>query len=103
MSLHCIVACAGFAALVAMSDPARAAEVPATGAQADGGRATIRCVVGDRARLEDCVVLTEEPAGGGFGRMAFEASKKMRFRGPGARGGTVTIPMTFKAPVSRRR
>ena len=98
-----LVALAGSAGAqdVAPAGPASVAAAPAGSLQ--GGKATIRCIVADRARLEGCVVVSEEPVGGGFGQMALDASGEMRFRGPGAKGGTVVIPMTFKASKKVRQ
>jgi TonB family protein len=70
-------------------------ESPAVAAD-QGGKATIRCVVAKDARLDACTVLSETPAGAGFGEMALRMSKEMRFRGPGTVGGAVEIPITFK-------
>jgi protein TonB len=61
------------------------------------GKAVIRCTVVAKGKLDGCTVLSEDPPNGGFGDMALGASKEMRLDGPGAIGGTVTIPMTFNA------
>jgi len=63
-----------------------------------GGKATIRCVVAQHRKLDNCIVVSEEPPGAGFGEMALRMSKEMRFDGPV--GGTLTIPIAFKKPSS---
>ena len=69
--------------------------------QANEGKATIRCVIVARRKLDQCTVLSEEPLGAGFGEMALRMSKEMRSTAP--RGGALIIPIEFKKPAATRR
>ncbi|WP_365786074.1 energy transducer TonB [Phenylobacterium sp.] len=62
------------------------------------GQVVLICTVVANAKLDDCTVQSESPAGAGFGEKAIRASKEMRFRGPV--GARVKIPMTFRPPES---
>ena len=66
------------------------------------GRATIRCQVRLDGTVGDCVVVSEEPAGLGFGKAALEISQYFEMY-PGIRDGvpqesTVRIPIAFQLP-----
>ncbi|MDO9429719.1 MAG: energy transducer TonB, partial [Phenylobacterium sp.] len=67
-----------------------------------GGRASIRCRITLQGALADCSVLSEEPAGAGFGVAAIALSPQFLLK-PGIRDGkavesTLKIPIIFKAP-----
>jgi len=68
-----------------------------------GGKATIKCVVSLQGALRDCQVLSETPAGEGFGQAAIALTPQMLFR-PGMKdgrpieNGTVTLPIIFNQP-----
>ncbi len=70
------------------------------------GQATIRCQVTARGLLVDCVVDSEEPVGAGFGPAALSLAVhffKMRPKttdGASVAGGTIVIPIRFRAPAS---
>jgi hypothetical protein len=59
------------------------------------GFALIECAVDDEGWLEDCLIVTEEPMGQGFG----EAAMKMApgFRKPQDSGHRIQLPIDFKA------
>ena len=66
------------------------------------GRATISCYVRLDGMLRDCTVVSEEPAGYGFGAAAVELSRSFEMY-PGIRDGvpqesTVRIPIAFSLP-----
>lgn len=65
----------------------------------EGGKASISCTVTVQGTLRDCTVLSEEPAGAGFGGAAVILTKQFLMR-PGMRDGkpvesTVRIPINF--------
>lgn len=64
------------------------------------GRATVSCLASDAGALSECRVISEEPAGCGFGREALVASSRATLN-PNTRfevgeGGRVTFPVTFR-------
>lgn len=72
------------------------------------GRAEIECTATPTGHATDCVVLSEEPAGMGFGEATVRASRKFRVRPFSARGEPVTgqrvvIPMSWKLTGATRR
>ncbi len=67
-----------------------------------GGRAVIKCRVTLQGALADCTVLSEEPAGAGFGVAAIALGPQFLLK-PGIRDGkpvesAVKIPITFQTP-----
>ena len=67
------------------------------------GSATIACVVDAGGMLHDCQVLSEAPAGVGFGEAAVRMSVLFRMRpldkdGQKVDGGVVRIPIRFRLP-----
>lgn len=67
------------------------------------GRARISCTVTAEGRLTNCAVISEEPAGYGFGDAALRMSKgfKMKPTANGDRsfaGAKITVPFAFKLP-----
>lgn len=70
------------------------------------GKATIECKVAIDGSLSDCRVVSEEPAGYGFGEATVQAARTFRMRprtenGKPVGGAEVRIPLTWKlgAPV----
>ncbi len=64
------------------------------------GRAVIQCAITDEARLTDCVIISETPAGAGFGQASIRAASKFRMRpkpgsGTAQAGQRVTIPINW--------
>ncbi len=64
-----------------------------------GGKATISCKISTRGLLTDCVVVSESPAGAGFGAAAVAISSQFQMK-PEIRGGqpvesSVRIPINF--------
>jgi TonB family protein len=77
------------------------AEVYPTGAQRQGvsGKAQMACQVAADGRLHDCKVVSEAPAGAGFGDAALRLARYFQIR-PGSapaglEGGQVNIPVQF--------
>lgn len=67
------------------------------------GRTTLSCDVNAKGVLEHCVVLSESPAGLGFGPATLTLAKTFRMKpktvdGVPVDGGTVRIPMVYKLP-----
>jgi protein TonB len=65
------------------------------------GRAQIACSVTAAGRLQSCVVVSETPAGRGFGDAALKLSRAFQMRpqtedGRPVEGGRVNIPITFE-------
>jgi TonB family protein len=76
---------------------------PAAGAEQVDGRARVSCTVTAEGRLVDCAVISEEPAGYGFGDAALRTSKLFKMNpigrdGRPVAGAKVVIPMVFKPP-----
>jgi TonB family protein len=72
---------------------------------AHGGAAhvVIRCVVTSRGLVDKCELLSESPAGQGFGAAAIRLSREIKLRpvttaGQTVRGAQITIPITFTRP-----
>jgi TonB family protein len=66
------------------------------------GRVTISCAAGVDTRLADCTVLSEDPAGYGFGDAALRLAVEMRMA-PAIRNGLpvvaqVRVPLVFALP-----
>lgn len=73
--------------------------------QTNKGRAVISCIVDIAGVLRDCAVLSETPAGGGFGQAAMALTPQLMMR-PALRAGKpvhsfVSIPITFSNPPGR--
>jgi protein TonB len=71
-------------------------------AKEDGvtGRATISCTVTARGTLTGCSVVSESPAGAGFGQATIRAASRFRMRpqtvdGKPVEGGTVRVPLVW--------
>jgi len=67
------------------------------------GRATISCSVKANGTVTGCVVVSESPEGYGFGDAAIKLSSRFRMKpkrvdGSPVEGGTVRIPIVFRAP-----
>jgi protein TonB len=72
-------------------------------AREDGvsGRASMRCTVTARGTLTGCRVLSESPAGAGFGAATLRTASRYRMRpqqenGQPVEGGSVTIPVVWQ-------
>ena len=97
-----VIAMAGYGSAVAAKPPDTLAFYPPA-ARAAGveGRAMLSCRINKEGRVEACRVVSEEPAGHGFGEAAIGLSEKFRMnprRGPSPAGATVQIPVSFKLP-----
>jgi periplasmic protein TonB len=71
--------------------------------QGIGGRAVLDCVLGPRGEMASCVVVSESPAGMGFGQSALKISKFYKVRlqlgpNPMGQGSHLRIPIRFPAP-----
>lgn len=72
--------------------------------QEAGGRAQVRCTISITGRTQGCVVLTESPAGMGFGEAAVRLIEReaqftaRRVNGRAVGGGTIDVPVTFVRP-----
>ena len=67
-----------------------------------GGRVMLNCLVGARGDIS-CAVLSETPAGQGFGRAALAASHLFKMApqmsdGRPTEGGRIEVPIVFKPP-----
>jgi protein TonB len=67
------------------------------------GRATLSCTVTARGSLENCSVVSENPADYQFGDAALKLSKLFRMKpktldGAPVDGGQITIPIVFQVP-----
>lgn len=73
------------------------------------GRAVVRCNVRSDTRLERCELVSESPAGMGFGEAGLKmAAREFRIRpatvdGKPEEGTSVTIPMQFQGPTYSAR
>lgn len=67
------------------------------------GVVTLDCRVSNDGRLRDCIVISETPAGQGFGQAALEAASKVRRGafGADARGGKIRFTTRFQPEDSR--
>lgn len=64
------------------------------------GRSTIQCSVNETGSVQGCTVLSEQPAGVGFGQAAIQLSQLFRMKpkmvdGVAVGGAEVTIPINF--------
>jgi protein TonB len=64
------------------------------------GRAAIRCTVTVKGTMTNCVVVSESPAGYGFGDQTIKASRRWKMK-PATRNGqavegVVTVPLSWK-------
>jgi periplasmic protein TonB len=71
--------------------------------QGIGGRAVLDCVLGPRGEMASCAVVSESPAGMGFGQSALKISKFYKVRlqsgpNPMGQGSHLRIPIRFPAP-----
>ena len=69
-----------------------------------GGRVALNCEIAPDGGLTGCKVLSENPAGSGFGSAALELTPKFRMQtafadGRRATGARLTIPVRFVPPV----
>jgi protein TonB len=62
------------------------------------GRAVISCTVAAEGALADCVIASEKPPEGEFGKAALALADRFVMRG-GEEGATVRIPFTWEAPA----
>jgi protein TonB len=65
------------------------------------GRVVFRCTIDDNGQLTACEVLSETPAGEGFGEAALRLSRRFRLptettTGAATAGGVVQIPIQFR-------
>jgi len=58
------------------------------------GRATIKCKINGEGRLNDCVVVEEEPAGKGFGSSTLALAPT--FQMGDSNGGTIQVPVNWE-------
>lgn len=70
-----------------------------------GGRVTMDCLVVEGGRVEDCSVLSEDPAGYGFGAAALSLTPGFRMsvwtmEGLPTVGGRITIPLRYQNPTA---
>ena len=81
-------------------DPERMSDhYPVEAAQAGlGGRAVVRCAVGQYGNPEGCTVLKEEPAGHGFGEATVRALGRASFRTTDAQGQS-TVGRSYTASI----
>ena len=107
----------GFAAAFAVAMvwpvnvPQKAASQPPTriySAQAQRANVRMQCRVTASGTLENCVVLSENPPGYGFGRAALRMSGQFQMRpktrdGKSVAGATVIVPMQFRMPPNAAR
>ncbi len=86
----------------------RAVYPPRAAAQHLGGMVNLGCDVGVSGHLERCVVISESPAGYGFGAAALTLSGKFVMepkmqQGRAVPGGRVRLPIVFSLPDQARR
>lgn len=67
------------------------------------GRATLSCTVTAKGSLENCSVVSENPADYQFGEAAMKLSRLFRMKpktldGAPVDGGQITIPIVFTVP-----
>jgi TonB family protein len=75
---------------------------PAAARDGISGKATVTCVVAPDGLLRDCKLLSEEPAGAGFGQATLSITPHFQMN-PAIRDGvpqtsTVRIPLVWQAP-----
>jgi TonB family protein len=68
------------------------------------GHVVMRCTVTAEGQLSDCSIVSETPAGLGYGAAALKLSDQFKMRpytrdGQSVGGATVTIPMNFVLPL----
>jgi len=84
------------------SDELRAAWPKDALAKGQGGRSVMQCEVEPQGTLAKCKVVSEEPAGQGFGTAALQLAPSMAFK-PATQDGkpvaaAVSIPVAFQVP-----
>lgn len=69
-----------------------------------GGRSMVECLSKADGTMTDCVVLSEEPADGGFGAAALRATPKFRVRpgSPDLAGYRIGLPITWRLSGDER-
>jgi TonB family protein len=70
------------------------------------GQAMLQCRIGHLGGLRGCVVLSEDPAGKGFGQAALGMARLFRLApadpaGPSIAGKVVKLPIQFAAPAAK--
>jgi TonB family protein len=73
--------------------PAPRAGMPMT------ARVTISCVVQSQGRLDDCVIVSEDPPGYGFGASALSAARQARLAEDARPGARITYTTRFIPPA----
>ena len=63
-----------------------------------GGRATVECLTTAKGPVETCKVISETPAGAGFGEAALKLIRHYRIKSVGA-DGEVEVGRTVKIPI----
>jgi periplasmic protein TonB len=65
------------------------------------GKVVLTCAIAAGGRLADCSVMSEVPAGNGFGEAALRLTPRFKMQerlsdGSPTEGGSITIPLTFR-------
>ena len=83
--------------------PSAAASQPTPTSRSDTGRVVLDCATTSAATVTDCRVVSEEPAGEGFGEDALRLASQFRLHARSGSSrvpkGRIRIPITFKAPA----
>jgi TonB family protein len=66
------------------------------------GQAAVKCSVTADAHLDDCLIVSEDPPGFGFGRATLQAARSMNLRAKAAAGkppvgGQVIVPINWRS------
>lgn len=79
---------------------------PSARAERVEGRATMRCRIDVAGAMRDCAILSETPAGYGFGEAALRLSHTFKLvvtgAAPSPEGRSITIPIAFQLPKRQR-